>query len=286
MNSLATSVAKGKVPRWRHAADPGRASDFIDHLPDAVTAGDPVVILCRVSHRNQSKNRNLLGQVQNTRRSVCDLGAEVVAEFSDVASGWVWDERTGFRKAIQLAQRIGATVVAESTDRLIRSKAFHSKSNPGAQPTQDEFLMLQRKADGVQLATILHPDTPWREVRGVQSRRGQIAKKRRGGRPRKETTCSKADPNLGQIVNQHGGKITVREAMRSCRALRPSAKGTRAALIAFGMCSYMQRTRGRPKEVFRFEGGARSPCAQSEMHSRNARRIRLCGHLTAGGLPV
>jgi hypothetical protein len=195
--------------------------------------------------------------------------------FADVASGWKWDCRPGLRAAIRRAKKEGAIIVAESTDRFIRSKAFHTKNNPGAQPTQDEFLMLQRKADGVQLATILPPDTPWREVRGHQSRRGQNGKQRRGGRPRKEVGHIRANPNLRRIINQHGGVVTVRDVMRASRAYRrSSATRTRSALLANGMCPHTERTRGRPREVFRLAGGAISPCARSKLHSRNARKIR------------
>jgi hypothetical protein len=255
--------------------DPGKASDFIAHLPDAVTAGVPVVLYVRVSSRTQGKKRNLFSQLRTSRRQLETLGLKVVAMFRDIASGWQWEDRPGLRNAIQLAKKGGAIVVAESTDRFIRSEAFHTKNNPGAQPTQDEFRRLQRIADGVPLATILHPDTPWAEVRGHQSRRGQHGKQRRGGRPRKEIRRSKADPKLRRIITQHGGEITVRGLMRASRAYSKSAEYAKAALIAIGMYPRIVQTGGRPKEVFRNHADDTTPRTHSKMHSRNARRIRL-----------
>jgi hypothetical protein len=111
-------------------------------------------------------------------------GVPIVAEFRGLASGWRV-ARGRLSDAADYDRTSGTVVVAESTDRFIRSERFHTKKNPSAQPTTAEFEALKRVTKGVTLATIHHPDADWKEVRSGQAKRGQSTKGRKGGGDRK-----------------------------------------------------------------------------------------------------
>jgi DNA invertase Pin-like site-specific DNA recombinase len=135
-----------------------------------------------VSGRSQRQRHNLENQRDGLREEVERRGGIVIAKFREVVSGWDSD-RPVLAAAIEKAKESGAILLAESADRFIRSKDFHTRKNPGALPSVAEFEELKRITAGVVLCTLLPPDTPWRQVRGHQSRRGQRAKARKGGRP-------------------------------------------------------------------------------------------------------
>jgi hypothetical protein len=52
----------------------------------------------------------------------------------------------------------------------------YSEKNQDAIPTVFEFEKLKELADGVPLATILHPDANWKEERALETKRGKQAK--------------------------------------------------------------------------------------------------------------
>jgi DNA invertase Pin-like site-specific DNA recombinase len=164
----------------RKESPPGKGSDYIQHF-DSRIVGILVVLYCRVSGRMQDHRGNLDDQEAADRRWLEDNGATVVAVYRDVASGWNAD-RPGLMAALEKAREVGAIVVARSTDRFIRSIDY-TPENPQLQPTVEEYEKLRLATNGVTLATILPPDTPWQEIRGQQSKRGQEAKGQRGGRP-------------------------------------------------------------------------------------------------------
>jgi hypothetical protein len=164
-----------------------------------------------------------------------------------VASGWN-EGRPSFEETIRLAREIGGVVIAESVDRFIRASHYWARHCPSAQPTEEELQALMDLADGVPLVTVLHPDTPWREVRSHQTRRGQRYRQRFGGRPRR--TASRDDRRLRQIIARHGGQITIPQLMHACRAYRSSARDAEAALIALGLHRVPIATRGRPMIMF------------------------------------
>lgn len=74
-------------------------------------------------------------------------------------------------------------VFAESTDRFVRPSNFHSQTNSNAQPRVRDMSSSVKYSFGGSLATYLHPDATPTEVLSHQSRRGQQAKGKRGGRP-------------------------------------------------------------------------------------------------------
>lgn len=159
---------------------PGKASDYIKPF-ESLGIGDKVVICCRVSERKQKRTQNLDDQERNLRRTAEQAGLVVVAVLRYVRSGF---DPCWLVLAARIAKRHGATILAETTCRLVRNQHFHSSVRPNAQPTEEELRNLASWTDGVPLATHLAPDASPYESRSYHRKRGQWAKGRKGGRPR------------------------------------------------------------------------------------------------------
>lgn len=154
-----------------------------------------VVLYCRVSARSQNHRGNLDNYEVFLRKRMKQNGTtKVIRVFREVASGWAWNDRSEFREACRFTKKHGAILVAFSVDRFIRSRSYHSKDNPFVQPSEDEFEYLQFVAEGITLATVYHPNKSARKIRGIQSRLGQIIKKNKGGRPKKNPSGPKNNP--------------------------------------------------------------------------------------------
>jgi hypothetical protein len=194
---------------------PGKASKYIRHAEDAIRPGDLVVICCRVSWHTQNRNGNLRDQEANLREKLRLLVATVIAVFYYVGSGFHLDwlvtaprtrpcttslgvfSPTGAREsAVDFAKKHGAKINAESTDRIVRHPDYDSKSYPDAQARESELVELRWLKNGVPFTTDLHPDASPEEVRSYQRKRGQWAKRRKGGRPRKAKPGYKKERRL------------------------------------------------------------------------------------------
>lgn len=178
----AERVAKAK--QFKLAAcrvEPGQASKYIGHAKKKIRPGDKVVLCLRVSQRSQFHNRNLDDHEANLRRVARRLGAVVVDVVRYVGSGW---DPFWLGKAAAIARQHGASLLAETTDRLIRHPAYHSQDNPDAQARDSDLREMQDFTDGVLVLTDLHPDASPSKVRSYQRKRGQWAKHQRGGRPK------------------------------------------------------------------------------------------------------
>jgi hypothetical protein len=88
-------------------------------------------------------------------------------------------------RAAKIAKSKGATLLAETTDRFVRSPYYHSKRFPDARARETELQELVYWADGVPMMTLLHPDASFSDVRSAQTKRGQQEKGERGGRPQR-----------------------------------------------------------------------------------------------------
>lgn len=157
----------------------GKASRVI--LPFALKPKMRVLIKARKSGRE--RGNNLCEQVANLRDVVEGVGAIVVGVLAYTGSGFdSWTGATAVR-----AKRLGADVIlAETTDRFVRNRSYHSKKRPMLQATERELAQLARDADGVPLMAHLHPDATPGEVRSYHTKRGQRYKGRKGGRPAAE----------------------------------------------------------------------------------------------------
>lgn len=165
------------------------ASRYVHHAKKLAKSrpGTKVVLFCRVSTRDQNKTGNLRDQELSLRRAAKRLGLVVVDSYHEVTSGWIVDlpfGRTGLTWAAEAAKENDAIVLAESTDRFLRNRKFNSKKCPDLLPTKADFEELRRLTWSVTLATLLDPDTHPREVRAYETRRGQKAKGKKGGRPK------------------------------------------------------------------------------------------------------
>jgi DNA invertase Pin-like site-specific DNA recombinase len=176
------------------------ASNFFRHLEDVMRKGCRLfVIYCRVSERMQNHKGNLRDQMKLLRSLIEYQGGTVVDVFGEIAAGWELrnepDKRSKLFDAIAAAEKVGAVVVTESTDRYLRHPLY-TAMDQDLQPTLRQFQELQQKANCVMLATLLHPDASPRKVRGHQSKRGQQVKGKKGGRPKKPGHMKRRRKNL------------------------------------------------------------------------------------------
>jgi hypothetical protein len=160
----------------------GDASKYIRHAADEICPGDDVLLACRVSGREQNRQRNLAAAVSDLRQQAARLGANVCGTETHVGPGTspIW-----LARAAALAKARGAKILAESTDRLIRHPGYHSAEWNDAQARECDLAEMAYYTDGVVVATLLHPNATPAEVRAYQRKRGQRAKAARGGRPAK-----------------------------------------------------------------------------------------------------
>jgi DNA invertase Pin-like site-specific DNA recombinase len=184
------------IARLGEVSEPGKPSDYIHDLHALIGERSDlreVILYCRCSASAQGANGNLDDQIAACRGELERLGLSVIEEFGEISSGWLIDtfERERFVAACTLARRRDAIVVAESVDRFLRNVRFNTHERKDATPTIAEFEKLQDLADGVPLATILHPDTPPSQIRSHQRKRGQAIKGRCGGRPKKQRPYAK-----------------------------------------------------------------------------------------------
>lgn len=178
---------------------PGKASEYITSIKLLVKNGqiNNVVLWCRVSaHGAQKRRENVRDQEKFLRRISKELGLTVIACFRCTESGWDLDNPV-LAGAIRYARLNDAVLLAESTDRFLRSRDYKTEKNfNNAIPTVAQLAELSRQAAGVTLATYLDPDASPKEVRSFQRKRSQWAKGNKGGRPPKKI------PGLKKLIRE------------------------------------------------------------------------------------
>ena len=129
-----------------------------------------VILYCRVSSPGQREN--LQDQIADTSKTLCDLGFSIHNKpYSEIETGRTF-YRSVFADARIEAYTTGLPIVAFSLLRFIRPHKH-------GQPIPSLDFMREEK---ITYATILHPDLPENEIRGIETKRGMYAKKRMGGR--------------------------------------------------------------------------------------------------------
>lgn len=185
----------------------GKASDFIK--PFDLPPGALVVLACRVSGRRQ-RGDTLTGQVAWVRYQIALRGVRAVEVVTHVGPGW---DPWWLARAAAIAAEYGAVLVADSTDRFIRSPAYGGTAqNFQARPTDLEELSYW--TEGVPLMTLLHPDATPAEVRAHQRRRGQWASGNKGGRPAAHAAGYKKQQReelLPRVVELHHAGLSGRQ---------------------------------------------------------------------------
>ena len=150
-------------------------SDYI-HCLDDLPQGQPVVLLCRVSGKQQYHDKNLDDQEANLRAALGDR--RILKVFNATRRARDLNE---LKTAIAYCRRHGAVLLTETLDRLVRHVDYDPKRNFKFRPTLEQMEELARLADGVRLFTLVHPDAPHGKVRSCQTKRGQRHKDRKGG---------------------------------------------------------------------------------------------------------
>jgi DNA invertase Pin-like site-specific DNA recombinase len=139
------------------------------------------------------RNGNLDEGMMDAWRSIRAWGVRPVV-YDGVETSNIFGNRVILERAIEEARRLGAILVAPSRDRIIRSQCFGpGKTAKVEQPSVHEYEYLLQLANGVVLATLLPPDE---RGHSSQVRRGQAAKGRKGGRPRKKNPGEVKDRRL------------------------------------------------------------------------------------------
>lgn len=157
------------------------ASQHIHRL-DELRPGDKVYLLTCVSWRDRKGNHP--DQYKNLRQHVEERGAIVVGAKEETGPRY---EPFYLLEARFEAESLGAKwILAESTDRFIRHRAFHSINRPDLQATEDQVRELAMFAGKLKLMTHLDPDATASEVRSYQRKRGQWAKGNKGGGSKKK----------------------------------------------------------------------------------------------------
>jgi len=176
-------AAREQVEGLKRVSPPGDPNDYIHHIDDLKREGQVSSALMRgrVSSRKQERSGQLDDQEANLRQEMADRNIKVSfwVDF-DVLSGWDL-ESADYRRTIARAKKYDLVIVAESTDRFLRHRDYHS--NRMSLPTVEQFERLKELTGGVTLATVLPPDATRAQVEAYQKKRGQRAKGNKGGCP-------------------------------------------------------------------------------------------------------
>lgn len=162
---------------------PGIASNYLHHLPDLLAMNLPVFLYLRVSTPKQFNGRNIDDLREWSLRQLRRLFIKWPGGIYDCQeSSHIQESRPILERIIADARDAGGIVVAPFRDRFIRHEFFDG-TNSSDKPTDEEYRRLLEMADGVPLATIIHPDSPSRSIRTAQAMRARNAN---AGRPAKE----------------------------------------------------------------------------------------------------
>lgn len=177
------------LPFDRAVPTSGKASNYIESFN--VRPGDKVILLLRVSGREQGRRNNLVGQHKKLEEAVQEAGGIVAGEYAKVGSGHGSGWLICLAEALDMAREKGAGIIlAATTDRILRSRHFVSnkKGSCDTQPDDSELKELEFIAKrGVRLMTFLHPDASPKECRSLRIRWGREVKGNKGGWPQKQT---------------------------------------------------------------------------------------------------
>jgi hypothetical protein len=166
--------------------DPLRITKSIDQL-------QPKSLVCLLERESyETQGENLPDQDRNLRREMNTRGHTVVGVYphrirSGADIGELWNVADYARK---LSKQYGRKVypVAESFDRVIRNKHFHSAKNRRAVPTFADVRYAQMMLRGEIIYTVESPTSTNEQQHGAHIKRGQRCKGRRGGRQLKKHT--------------------------------------------------------------------------------------------------
>ncbi len=219
-------VTKDFIRANAGANPPTPATIAVEHLDDLPAVKLLAVVYMRVSRREQGQAGNLKRRTRNLRRTLRARGIEWAACFIETVTGTSLGERPKLRAAIVKAAHLQAenpgqvvAVVTDTRNRFVRGRHYNGTASSD-QPSEDQYRELSELAGGVTLATVLHPDASFDQVRSHETR---IAGER-VGRPRKRPT------------RRPGWKKARRDALRSeAEKLRASGASLRQIQAAINV---------------------------------------------------
>jgi hypothetical protein len=212
-----------RAPRYTTLPNPSEradASPFV--LPFHVEPGQRFLLLCRVSSTDQGRRDNLRAQRLFLTRAVEESGGIVCAglEFEWSGRGPQWHRKLAM--AARFARRLGATLLADTVDRLVRSQRFRSDDPVlcKEQAQRQDLLDLEGALHGVKVMTFLDPNASAEECRSLLIRWGQSSKGHTGGRPQRPQPGHRQrrrDLYLQRVLRMHGWGLSCRRITRYLR---------------------------------------------------------------------
>lgn len=172
---------------------------------DEAEPGDALMLVVRVSRPAQARNGNLAAAAIRLCREAKVRGLRVVGIALYVANGADFHL---LRRIARRAKKLGASLLAESHCRFIRSTKFHPKTAPYVEPTRRELKALRRMTLGLHLYTVTAPDASHFERTSSQTKRGQRKKASqstngRGPQPKRQRR-DRLGPIAWLLRNEHG----------------------------------------------------------------------------------
>lgn len=161
---------------WAGHLTPGDATRYIREF--CIEDGTVCILCCRVSGRE--RKANLKDQDRSLRRPIIAAGGVVHSVVCHAGSGW---DCEWLVEPARIAKRVGAILIAESTDRFVRNQDYAGDDSTDLRATDAELQELRRCTLGVPLMTWLPPNMSLSDVKSYQTKRGQFGKRDRGGRP-------------------------------------------------------------------------------------------------------
>lgn len=223
MNATARRLKRQeKLEAIRAMADdpgerPAKASKYVWHVDDYVEEYGPsdVVLLVRVSSREQSKEGNLKWQKISAKEALTKIGMNVIKCYREVGSGSnPLNERKVLKRAMKKAGWLGIPLVVPCLSRLVRHLLWKTIDTVW-KPTVNQMKEIARMAKRYGIPAIISmfdPDASSERERGFLSKLSRTTQGTlRIARPRKTYVGYKKevkDTYLGLVLTMHESGIS------------------------------------------------------------------------------
>jgi hypothetical protein len=187
--------SRGHEPANTSRIESCKASSIIRHLDNLLHENNELLAVryMRTSTSEQRKYGNLRNRHRWLRSELKRRKVKGNTAFSEVADSRSLQNRWQLIGAIDEARllqmenpRATVAVVTDTRNRFLRGRFFNGQAHTDP-PSADQLEVLKKLARGVILATVVHPDTPFHQVRSyetnVPTRVGEKAG-RKVGRPK------------------------------------------------------------------------------------------------------
>ena len=189
-----------------------KAGSVIYHISEFNPEKLLVVLYMRVSTTDQRTKCNLDNRHIWLRRKIKQMGIRLHGQiFREVADSRTFQNRTKFKEAIAAAHTLQSenpewivAIVTDARNRFLRSTHFNGQANTDP-PSLRQLREFQEFLNGVALATVLHPDLSFGEVRSHETQIPAMVGNALGkavGRPKGQSKRPgwKRDRRLGLIA--------------------------------------------------------------------------------------